>query len=281
MIKSVVLLGFSMFSFSSFAKSHQCWIRQSFDNENGNIVRQVRPLYLFDKQYFPLYVYIDLDDVRLTFRDSLLQAILIWNDAYDYYLNKNAEQLKWKGINIYKTGLNNYKKFIPGWDSGELFMFMPYMDKDPEVIIIETRIGKNKTLGDHISHLESRFFGGRDLEYSFIRIDQIKIKGINGNNNYLINVIMHELGHALGITHFNQTDMLMKAKVGGCGNGICDISDAVFEEFLRPYLSEGVSKEFLHYPARWNKYIHRKEAEAEANSRRWTHCVPHYGRHCP
>ena len=118
-----------------------------------------------------------------------------------------------------------------------------------DVVIVKDSLS-GSTLGSHKPILRSNrpplllmlfVRPWKTYDYSFIKIDEEKIKNRKKQDqNYrLENVIMHELGHAMGLAHFNKTDPLMDAHAGDC-NGICPISDSVFEEFLTPYLSKFV-----------------------------------------
>ena len=61
------------------------------------------------------------------------------------------------------------------------------------------------------------------------------------NRTYFMNVMIHELGHALGIPHI-QTD-IMQSHGFGCDDyediNICTLQDFDFEKFLWPYIPKG------------------------------------------
>ena len=229
--------------------------------------------FIFEEKYFPLQVYID-ENAEQEFKDAVLDSIKIWNKSYNDYLSKHSKQLVWKGVPIGHFVLSrHYSPVIPAWSTRELFTIIQ-KNHFPDVVLIKDNIDDGTTLGTHTSRFileRPPFFMGRvflqmlfpprllfsqpkyneTLGYSSIKIDQNKINEAYPLRDYfLTNVLMHELGHALGLAHFNQTDFLMKAYIDDCG-GICPISDSVFEEFLTPFLNKMVDFDLLRNPRKW------------------------------
>jgi len=271
--RSITFLTLFLVSTPASAKDFRCLLKSSYDNIKGKIVKQNLKTIIFGERYFPLQVYID-ENAHWHFRDAVLNSITIWNDKYNDYLNKNSKSLVWKGVQISKfRGLSDYRTVIPSWGTRKLFTTKS--SRYTDVIVINGIIDSN-FLGTHESKVSRPY---QTLCYSLIKIDEDKIlrESVLHKRNYVLqNVIMHELGHALGLTHFDQTDPLMEAFINDC-KGICPISDLAFEEFLIPFLTKKVELNLLMNPWKWKK---RKERE-ESRIIQIPACDPPPGHLCP
>ena len=231
-------------------------------DDNGNLVfHQFVDAVYFHEDSFPLRVKLEghADD---TFKSALNKAIELWNRAYHSYLVKYKKVLTWQGVRLQAfysnwtstMGLKHFRGGIPSWQKHpKLFIRSSH---NPHVVVREIPITESSTVLGQCYEEDGVF----RLLNKQIKVDQGKItqKQISGRDRfiYITNVIMHELGHALGIKHFTETrGQFMHAQIPG-KNGYYAISDEVFEKFLWIYLIEdGADPMEVQFPSRWKERL--------------------------
>ena len=147
------------------------------------------------------------------------EAMQVWNTKYDNY-------------KINRWGSN----YVIGIPDGPLFV--ESCDRDEHNIIYTVKANlPDDTLGRYKDVDE--FWDWR-IFYAIIAMDTHWKNGRprEWTRAYFINVMIHELGHALGIPHLTDESEIMTSHGFGCTKpklNACDLQSVDFEKFLWPY----------------------------------------------
>ena len=204
---TIFLIG--SFSLPSLAQDRT---KSACHNSKTNITTVRTRRYLRTINY-PWYVCLEGNNLSHKEREWTRQAMQEWNNAYYYF------KIKWWG-----------SPDVVGIPKGPLFM-ESCNDAYHGVIYIKKSHLPGYTLGKH-QHRDS---GISNVFHSLIEMD-IRTWG----QFHFINVMIHELGHALGLSHaWPGTSEIMISHGFDCETGgeekICDIGDIEFILFLKPY----------------------------------------------
>ena len=163
----------------------------------------------------------------------IYEAIEVWNRGYDNYINRT-----------WGDTINPYPYVVSSYNSGNVNRVV-YIPDGPLFKHDTCDSSKRNLIYVTINDLDMGVYGTYqpvDSYWDFLqfygKIEINKHKTANYKALF-INVMIHELGHALGIPHLPpETTHLMRQVNYGCDEyykNVCQLTDVEFEAFLRPY----------------------------------------------
>ncbi len=169
------------------------------------------------------------------------EAMEEWNEEYKSHVHTH----------IYKNGKID-KSFKTGFPDPDDKLLIWSCDKEKYNLVYPvfapTKVDK-KTGTQALAYYQPHNPWFNDFYGSIVMSNNVKEK--NGKikvweEEHFINVMMHELGHLLGIPHLKPEETNIMAQWGfGCGKGggedmICSLTSDDFNSFLKPFPSKNV-----------------------------------------
>ena len=218
-ITRFILCGIVLFSYSaaSLEWENRCTYNVLHDGY------QSQKFIIWDVGEFPLHLCVEWEGFTQKQAYLIKQAIDIWNTEYKKYVDR-----RWSSRGRQSVG------GIPNW----LFEINCNKYAGKKVIPIVKRWLDDSMLG--LTARRRSFWTGSSIKMTMNSTKYWNVSDQRPGNNFFIDVLLHELGHVLGIPHIKNDD-LMFPTTRHCNqkDSICRPNYLTFNYFLEfydPYL---------------------------------------------